>query len=202
MNRHETRAQAANLRRANERLRGEMRAFYNRVDDWHESNKPDTVRCTKGCAACCQQLIVSTLPEARHVVAARPALVESVLPTLIEQDALGGRLSAGLGDVVRDPVARQELCERWWDAKQMCVFLSADNECKIYADRPYACRSYFVTSDPQSCGGERGQTVNIWSPPTKDSGHQELFEMSAKREGGEVVLGSLPALLLYAWRHR
>lgn len=34
---------------------------------------------------------------------------------------------------------------------QRCLFLSADNECRVYEHRPGACRKYMVKSNPDLC---------------------------------------------------
>ena len=193
-------------KRANERLRELMRAHYVETDARTAADLGDSpTSCSKGCSACCRQLIVGTLAEAAYIVAKYPDLVRAALPRLREQDAALDRMCADLkARGVADPVATQEgthaLCDSWWDAGERCAFLR-DDLCTIYDARPRACRTYFVQSEPALCGAERGTAVSVVDPGSRARGDLEGFEICA-RAYGELVIGPLPALLIVAWQRK
>lgn len=195
-------------KRANERLRELMRAHYVETDVRTAHDLGDTATsCSKGCSACCRQLIVGTLAEAAYIVATYPELVRAALPKLREQDAALDRMCAELKarGIVDEPIETQAgtyaLCDSWWSSGARCAFLR-DDLCTIYDARPRACRTYFVRSDPELCGADRGTPVEVVDPNSRARGDLEAFEICARAYGGEVVLGTLPSLLIVAWQRK
>jgi Fe-S-cluster containining protein len=131
----------------------------------HAAAEGKTIRCERGCAACCRHLIpissiearaladlVSAMPRAtRDWVRARfaEAIARMEAAGLLDPAAKKGRsaLSAKEGEATWDHVSRRYF-ELWVD----CPFLK-DEACIIYEDRPMACREYQVTSPPELCNG-------------------------------------------------
>lgn len=117
------------------------------------------ISCAKGCSACCRtQPVPVTPPEASalaRLVEALPeprrGLVRSAFAA-----AVGRLRAAGLFDVYmsRDPDlthgAAVAVARRYMTLSVTCPFL-ADDACSIYADRPFVCRQYLVTSPPDLC---------------------------------------------------
>jgi Fe-S-cluster containining protein len=115
------------------------------------------VSCTKGCGACCRQLVPLLPVEARHLSAVvddlpehRRAVVRGRARAVVE--ALDG---AGLLASVRqvgelDSRERRELGASYFELGLSCPFLE-DEACSIHADRPLKCRDYLVINDPMHC---------------------------------------------------
>lgn len=191
-------------KRANERLRELVRAHYVESDArTAEDVSTAAIPCTKGCSACCRQLIVATLPEAMYIVLTHPEVVRAALPKLRAQGFVLRNAEARLeARGITDPLGSQEgadaACHEWWLSGERCAFLR-DGLCSIYSARPRACRTYFVQSDPALCGAELTTNVEIVDPNSRARGDAEMFELCA-REFRELVIGTLPTLVLEAWQ--
>ena len=117
----------------------------------------EKISCTKGCGACCRNLVAISEVEARRI--------RDVVDTLPEPQRSAVR--------VRFADARQRLeraglleklhaADRWTDADYAalvgiyfqqgipCPFLEEES-CSIYQERPITCREYLVTSPPEYC---------------------------------------------------
>lgn len=107
--------------------------------------------CKRGCAHCCYQLVgmsvIEAIPIAERVIVTKDVDLKKRLQVEADHvDTLGGIYNADR--------------EKFFREHRPCVFLRSDNDCAIYAERPMACRAYFVVSDPILCGPEgRGQEV-------------------------------------------
>ena len=106
------------------------------------------VSCCKGCSGCCHYEVELTYDEA-------------VLLAAIVQGGL---------TIDRSRLKQQSLRERRspeWNTvpgeANRCVFLGPDGACKIYDERPSACRRLIVTSPPENCSmpGQPVEPVNI-----------------------------------------
>ena len=105
------------------------------------------IACTKGCAYCCTQMVVLTLPEA-FFVAAQIRHKKQTVAAVMEAAAKIGALS---------------LDERL-QAKVFCPLL--DNAlCSIYAARPLGCHA-FVSTNLEACIATftRGEVPNLSMP--------------------------------------
>ncbi len=119
------------------------------------------VSCTKGCGACCRQLVAISLVEARAL-----ARLVAAMPTP-RQDEIRRRFAMALarlsesGVLTRDyadpapqlPLAatpQQRLAAAWFSLQIACPFLE-DESCSIYEDRPLVCREHQVTSPAAAC---------------------------------------------------
>jgi len=109
---------------------------------WHQANDKQArkVRCSEGCAHCCK--LHTGITEAEgvllRIIAARKGI-----------------------HIDRARLARQAgvRLRNWHELDapdRRCVFLGADDRCKVYAHRPMACRKYFVTSKPSACSTDDG----------------------------------------------
>ncbi|HEX8568870.1 MAG TPA: YkgJ family cysteine cluster protein [Caulobacteraceae bacterium] len=136
------------------------------------------VSCRAGCAACCKGHPVSvTPPEAaalarlvdrmpeprRSAVRARFAVAVAKLQT------------AGVHQVFLEPesvtTAEQanEVVRRYSALDLHCPFLEG-GACGIYADRPFVCRQYMVTSPPELCDDPLGNPIERLHPPVGMAG--------------------------------
>ena len=105
----------------------------------------EQVRCGKGCAHCCHFWVGITRDEA---------------------ELLAERVRQGRAQPAADRLALQ----RHWQSpldfqgkpagQAACVFLGEGGACTVYEDRPSACRSRLVASDPEWCRGlDDDQTI-------------------------------------------
>ena len=116
----------------------------------------EPISCGRGCDACCRHLVPVSPAEAVHLTE-----VIAALP-LERQAELKARLAAvneameriGLAQRIREGYRQPEEAHEWvsdYFALQIpCPFLEG-GACSIYADRPFACREYMVTSPPAEC---------------------------------------------------
>ena len=131
------------------------------------------ISCTKGCGACCRQLVPVTHSEARRLTSVIEELPEprrgevkarfaaalhrieeiGLLPTLDGRRKWGAREATGVG-------------MEYFRLGIPCPFLE-DESCSIYGDRPIACREYLVTSDPVHCAAPTAETVETVPLPTR-----------------------------------
>lgn len=129
--------------------------------------------CTKGCAHCCKMLILISAEEALAIAATYPHKLRAKRKQLLAQvEKLKPHYAKTFGDNPDTELASTEdlddytkkndaLCTLWWEENEACVFLRPDNTCSVYAVRPVACRTYFVTSDPALCGAPSGTKVDV-----------------------------------------
>jgi Fe-S-cluster containining protein len=151
-----------------------------------------TTSCKRGCYACCRMPVQSSVEEALVIVAAYPEAVRRALPELRAQEARLTELSADLERPYEPPDAGT-FAKRWWNEGRYCAFL-VDGECSVYEARPYACRNYFVLSDPALCGAPAGTKVQMATPVDRSKG----FSALASCCNGELRMGLLPTTMLGA----
>ena len=119
----------------------------------------ERISCAKGCSACCRvQPVPVTPPEAFALARLVEALPEPRRTTVRAAfEAAVARLrEAGLYAVYmqRDPAMTRAdamaAVRRYGTLALACPFL-VDDACGIYAERPFVCRQYLVTSPPELC---------------------------------------------------
>jgi Fe-S-cluster containining protein len=145
------------------------------------------ISCTKGCGACCRQMVPISPTEARHLatlVAASPPERAAQLRQRFAE-ALSKIETAGLplrGPSVADKAAFREFGLAYFRQGVACPFLHEES-CSIHADRPLVCREYQVTSTPAACArlgsGEVRQVavpVRIWSAFSRSVSAQGTVE--------------------------
>jgi Fe-S-cluster containining protein len=102
--------------------------FYDIEEHWRKQ-----ITCKKGCAHCCKIRAVSTPIEAELAV---DYATKNNIPI----------------DTARlEKQKDMDVEEYMFSPHRTCVFLQEDNTCGIYPVRPFACRTYFVISDPDLC---------------------------------------------------
>ncbi len=164
-------------------------AVTNLVVDGSTRLHGQTVRCSKGCGACCRQLVPITTLEAR-------ALAEHVANAPVERrerwesryaDAQQRLDAAGLTGVLSnlgslDAGQANALGHRYFELGIECPFLE-DGACSVHAVRPAICREYLVTSDPVHCANPTPQTVARVPVPTRVSA--ALATLARQSEPGQ-----------------
>ena len=122
-----------------------------------EARAGRAVSCTRGCGACCRQVVPLSPPEAWMV-----ADVVAGLPPARRAEALA--VFARAGEALTTSGLKAQLLGRIETPEQMvglavayfrlgvpCPFLR-DESCSIYPYRPSICREYLVTSPAENCG--------------------------------------------------
>jgi len=125
------------------------------------------VTCAKGCSACCEaQPVPITPPEAyalARLVAGLPQPRQRQVRAAFAAAAERLR-GAGLFDAYmrnrQDMTAEaaRETTVRYFGLRIACPFL-VDHACSIYAERPFVCRQYLVTTAPALCADPLNQPV-------------------------------------------
>jgi Fe-S-cluster containining protein len=166
------------------------------------------ISCTKGCSACCRrQPVPITPPEAfalARIVDAlsepRQAAVRSAFAAAVER-----LRAAGLYEIYmrRDPEMTREAAlatvRRYMALALACPFL-VENACGIYAERPFVCRQYLVTSPAELCTAPLDNPVRPVEMPAAFA--------TAMLQAGETLSGraqyTIPLVLAldYADAHR
>jgi Fe-S-cluster containining protein len=149
----------------------------------------ERVSCAKGCSACCRaQPVPVTPPEAFALARLVEALPEPRRTAV--NDAFGANVQrlrqAGLYDTYmrrEAELTRDEakaLSRRYMALALSCPFLQ-DDACSIYAERPFVCRQYLVTSPAQLCAAPLDN-------PVKPIGMPATFA-TAMLQAGETFSG-------------
>lgn len=140
--------------------------------------------CRKGCAACCHNVVTVSLIEAVVMVSSaegRAAVGASV-----------GRIRAQANRFLRkDPGTK---LKPWRDGGNPCPFLSSADECAVYADRPFNCRTHLAAKPCQP-----GQDGNYYVDPSEATHRSlELVEAFSLEAGVPRVLAPLPVAVSMA----
>ncbi len=94
------------------------------------------ISCRLGCSGCCHCEVEVTRDEA----------------AVLRERVLGGtEIDRPRLDL---QAARERLSPEWakfWSRENRCVFLDDAGACRIYDDRPAACRRLLVTTPPEAC---------------------------------------------------
>lgn len=111
------------------------------------------VSCRSGCSGCCHQRVEINSDEADLMA----SLVRN--GTKIDMEKLERQGTRDFDDL------------EWWrqPAKEKaCLFLGEDNKCRIYNNRPMACRKYFTFTPPEKCSEVSATgsiTVGVYTIP-------------------------------------
>jgi Fe-S-cluster containining protein len=139
----------------------------------------DPVSCTRGCSACCSQMVFDVFPVevedlGRHL--RREGRDAEVLPRLRARrdrfDRLRLENPRRAGESDDDRTERVALA--FWDEARPCVFLDDDAACSVHAHRPQSCRRFLVHGPAELC-----------APPTAASPERRA-RMVEPGEAGEV----------------
>lgn len=96
-------------------------------------------------AGCCFQLVTVHLFEALPIA-------QRLRADRLDTPQLRAKLLADAQLMEQSPARAV-----YMDHNRPCTFLSDRNRCNVYRDRPIACRTYHVWSDPELCGPPSGK---------------------------------------------
>lgn len=122
--------------------------------------------CRKGCDACCHQLVMVTVAEAREaarVLATRPDTVQAAIGERLvawhqATADLRARLQDGAEADLEDLV--EGIAADYWQRRVPCPFLE-QGACALYEGRPLACRHHFSVSAPELCATSREEAIEV-----------------------------------------
>jgi len=131
------------------------------------------ISCTKGCGACCRQLVPIAPVEARRINAVINALPEP------RQDEIRTRFATAYQQLAQTELLTELQAPTHWTEGQgrvvgmkyfqqniPCPFLE-EGACSIYADRPIACREYLVMSPAENCAQPTPETIQTVKLPLR-----------------------------------
>ena len=131
------------------------------------------VSCTKGCGACCRQVVPIAPAEARRVAALveempepRRSVVKGRFAEAWRRIEEAGLLPALEGRGPRTPGGAVEVGLAVFRLGIPCPFLEEES-CSIYEERPIACREYLVSSLPVHCATPAPETIAAIPLPTR-----------------------------------
>ena len=112
------------------------RTVYRELDMFIEKERPPIITCREGCDYCCYQFVAVAKSEAQHLLKVARA---TGIP--IDYDLVKRQAGVSTEEWMHLPITDQP-----------CVFLdTTTRRCRVYRDRPLACRKYFVVGDPELC---------------------------------------------------
>ena len=140
-------------------------ALANTIVNMAVEAQSEKISCTKGCGACCRQLVPISTVEARAISGLVNAMEEPRRSAVIAhfEDACRQMEAAGLMDGLRDfsRIAEKDFIPfglAYFGRGVPCPFLE-DESCSIHRDRPVICREYLVTSDARHCADPSAHTI-------------------------------------------
>ncbi|MDH5324337.1 MAG: YkgJ family cysteine cluster protein [Gammaproteobacteria bacterium] len=131
------------------------------------------ITCSKGCAACCRQLIAIPPTEAMYIqkLIGRLSKPRQKIIRQRFKDTKEKIHSSGLLEHVMQLSGDTDLVTVALDYFRLqipCPFLEQEC-CSIYAERPLACREYLVVNPPERCANPTRETIDMLSFPVKTS---------------------------------
>lgn len=131
--------------------RSPLLALYENLDEqWLKWEKRANVTCSRGCNACCENLVFMTLHCAQPI--AEVLLDRTNWRQIVERLRAQSEVEC---EYLTAPDYR--------DRHIMCALNDVRGECSVYDVRPGPCRYYSVASDPKHCS-VNGDTVSILKP--------------------------------------
>ncbi len=161
----------------------------------------EKISCTKGCGACCRQLVPIAKSEAYHL---RDLVAELPAPrrTQIQKqfaDAIVQLKESGLYERIAMPenfsvASRQQIGLDYFYQGIACPFLENES-CSIHPDRPLACREYLVTSPAENCASPTAANVNC----VEISGSVSRAVRNLSDDSSNRGLNWLPLIFALEW---
>jgi Fe-S-cluster containining protein len=167
------------------------------------------ISCCRGCSACCRAQPVPITPaEAYALWRLVENLPEPRRSEVRERFADRARrlVEAGLADAYlnRDPNLShdqaRDIARQYFRLGLVCPFLADDGACGIYAERPFVCRQYLVTSPAALCTNPFDNRVEVLPIPIAAAG--AFQKVSEQMLGRDQFTIPLTLALLYVERHR
>jgi Fe-S-cluster containining protein len=124
----------------------------------NEKNCNITCSCSKGCAACCQQLIVVGNVETQAFSLTIENLStdeKALLKEKVESQCLILQANSITPEIMASPFYNEkqqhEMQKKYFELQMQCPLLNDQNECIIYKQRPTLCWSYRFYGNKEQC---------------------------------------------------
>ena len=122
-----------------------------------------TISCTKGCGACCRQVVPLATPEVYELA----DLVDSMPEP--KQSEVRRKFAEGLAKTrkeVDELLASKKMADKqaaasglkYFEHRVPCPFLEEES-CSIHPNRPLVCREFLVTSPAANCSNPSPETI-------------------------------------------
>jgi hypothetical protein len=169
-----------------------LRQFSNAMVEAAEAAATEPISCTKGCGACCRQLVPIREMEARRLAVFVRSLPEPRRSMILERFAAARAKSAGMrAGWTRAPglINRGGSRSNWTTSTLASrAHSSKTNPAGIYEERPMICREHLVTTPAAWCATPREGTIRTLPMRRADSA-------AAKLEAGDWI----PLIDLLDW---
>jgi len=157
------------------------------------------ITCSKGCGACCAQLVPISETEARLLGQYLQSQPESLRTVVLErfQQAKARLEQADLWQNLIHPQQlsvedARTLGKHYFSLNIPCPFL-VQGACSIHPQRPLTCREYLVTSDAKYCNVPNPQEVKTVTIPKRVSNaYARLYEEDSAYVSNWVPLITSP----------
>jgi Fe-S-cluster containining protein len=172
------------------------------------SEHGERVTCAKGCSACCRAQPVPVTPVEAYalwrLVKALPEPRRTAVRARFDANVAALQAAGLLERFLERPrtVAHEDArqaARAYFALGLVCPFLT-DDACGIYADRPFVCRQYLVTSPAEQCANPFDGSVRVVPMPLRFA--HAMLETSETLLNAPQVTIPLAVALEYVERHR
>lgn len=123
-------------------------------------------------------------------------------PDLAQRAAAQGMIGAyDLAAMSWDKATHDRVAHVYHHLAMPCAFLDSNRHCTVYRDRPLACRTHFVLSDPSTCSSREPDPDHITLDKGTRASSQAWLMQELQRVGAPIEIGTLPQqIVIAAWR--
>jgi Fe-S-cluster containining protein len=167
-----------------------------------------SVSCCKGCSTCCRAQPVPVTPSEAYALLRLVEKLPEPRRTEIRArfaDRVQRLRDAGLADSFLERTGTltkeqaRDTAERYFRLGLVCPFLE-DDACSIYAERPFVCRQYLVTSPAELCRDPFHNPVQVIPMPLTAA--TAVLNTASELSGTSQYVVPLTLALEYAQTHR
>ena len=168
--------------------------FSNMKIDQIESDCHIQCSCQKGCAYCCNQLIVVSSSE---LLAIKPIISSLDSDALADMNTYVAYICSVLTEneiTISSPMktnsvaSEKELQDKYFNLHLKCPLLNGKNECIIYNTRPSLCWSYRCYEDPSSCQASYDVPLSIKYDDWESAVTMRLYSARKPSKAGLMIL--------------
>ena len=158
------------------------------------------ISCTKGCGACCRQMVPISEIEAHRLCNLVNQMSEPRKSIISKRfaEAKERMSKTGLLDKLQnsEQITKEEFRDlglKYFEQGVACPFIE-DESCSIHLDRPIVCREYLVVSPAENCRRLNGEPIKVLKIAFKMSEAIKCFNESKDKSDGLI-----PLILALEW---